>query len=141
MTTVTFCDERTKLVVTVRPATYRDDLARLDLQDKAAQNSTEDAYAFVAAAFTHPRLVSASPTGELVVDGKDIPWPPTVQDIMDMSVDAVDIWYEEVKRLNPKWFPDTLELEKKLKAISPLKESSPSMKEVTPKKASLKSKA
>jgi hypothetical protein len=126
MATVTFEDERTKFIVRVRPATYKDDLNRLALQEKAnAEAESDDLRVLATAMFTYPRLVCASPVGELTIDGVTFDWPPPIEAVLDMSVDAVNGWYLEVKRLNPDWFPSLEEMEKKVLAISQPTELSP----------------
>lgn len=104
MAEITYEDERTKLRANVRPATYRDDLKRLDMQQEAAKRHHPNDNELVADVFTYPRLVCATPDGELIVDGVISTWPPTLDQILDASVDGVDIWYAEVRRINPTWF-------------------------------------
>jgi hypothetical protein len=105
------------------------------MQEKAVQQPEQDAKLLIAAAFTYPRLICSSPAGELTIDGKTFEWPPSIEAVLDMSVDILDKWYREVVRLNPTWFPDTAEVEKKLKEMRQQTESSPSTK-VKPKRPS-----
>ena len=104
MAQITYEDERTKLRANVRPATYRDDLKRLDMQQEATKKDHLNDNELVADVFTYPRLICATPDGELVVEGETFPWPPTLDQILDASVDGVDLWYAEVRRINPTWF-------------------------------------
>src|SRR3989337_2358722 len=104
MAEITFEDERTKLRVSVRPATYRDDLKRLDMQQEATKRMHTNDNELVADVFTYPRLICATPDGELIVNGETFSWPPTLDQILDASVDGIDLWYAEVRRINPTWF-------------------------------------
>jgi len=104
MAQITWEDERTKLVANVRPATYRDDLKRLDMQQEAAKRQHSDDSELVADVFTYPRLICSTPSGEFFIEGRPVTWPPSLDEVLDGSVDAIDLWYAEVKRLNPGWF-------------------------------------
>jgi hypothetical protein len=106
MSTITFEDERTKLVANVRPATYKDELRRMDMQQELSTKDYHDSNLMAVAIFTYPRLIASTPTGEMSLDGAQIEWPPTLEQVLDSSVDGIDLWFGEVRRLNPTWFRD-----------------------------------
>ena len=124
MGVVNYTDERTILQVNVRPASYGDDLNRLGLQEAQGKRMFTTDRELAAAVFTYPRLVCATVSGTLVLDGVEVPWPPTPEQILEISADAINAWYLEVKKLNPTWFPDFEELEKKAREMTLQTESS-----------------
>ena len=115
MSKITYKDERVEFWALVRPATYRDDLNRLNMQQDATKQEYKSNDILVAAVFTYPRLVCCTTAGELIVDGVPCPWPPTLDQLLDSSVDCIDTWFAEVKRLNPSWFVDMESKKKKVK--------------------------
>jgi len=111
---ISFSDERTKLDALVRPGSLSDELRHADLVDKAArEEAQEDPRMAYLTVVTYPALIAATPSGSLVIDGEERAWPPTLQDMLDMSNDALNVWYDEVRRLNPDWLPDVETLVKK----------------------------
>jgi hypothetical protein len=105
MAKITFSDERTTFEATVRPATFGDDIKRIKMQEEAMKADFTDVHQVAVATFTYPRLICATPSGKVTIDGESIDWPPTVDQLMNMSVGAVNLWYIEVSRCNPTWFP------------------------------------
>jgi hypothetical protein len=130
MSSITFSDERIQLTANVRPASYRDDCKRMDMQEQATTQAYPDNNIAAVAMFTYPRLIAATPSGALVIEGTSIEWPPTLDQLMDISVEAIDLWYLEVKRLNVAWFPDPAEFEKKVLGSVPTSDSSSSTSSV-----------
>jgi hypothetical protein len=118
MAVITFEDEYTKLRAVVRPASHKGELRRLYMQQEAASKVYDDEKEMVDAVYMYPRLICATPSGELSLNGEIIEWPPTLAQFRDMSKDGLNAWYLEVKRLNPDWFPDADEL-KKMMETSP----------------------
>jgi hypothetical protein len=105
MAKITFSDERTTFEATVRPATFDDDINRIIMQEAAAKEEYPNVHQVAIATFTYPRLICATPSGKVSLDGVQLDWPPTVTQLRNMSVGAVNLWYTEVSRCNPDWFP------------------------------------
>jgi hypothetical protein len=104
--TLTYSDELYSLAVDVRRATLRDELRRQIAREEAGKQEYAHPEDWFFATVTYVDLLAASPSGSLVVDGVQQPWPPRFETVMDeLPAAAINAWAEEVYSLNPDWRP------------------------------------
>jgi hypothetical protein len=133
MAKVTWTDEVVTAEMVVVAASFRMDIKRVVMQDEAMKLEYPDVHAMALATFTYPRLICATPSGQATINGVAIDWPPTSDQVLDMSAALVNAWFAEVERCNPDWFPKPPEVgtptvegeepEKKVQEKSPTSDS------------------
>jgi hypothetical protein len=115
--TIRFDDGEVRATLTIRKASYQDDIDRQALIDEALDAARRDTapdrlgalYRRNAQVFVYPSLLCATHAEQFeVLDGsqwKALPWPLPFDGVLRLPAELLDAWTGAVYDLNPRWDP------------------------------------
>ena len=89
--------------IEITPATVRMGLERSRLIADVDDVEGADPIDYYTRKLIHPSLIAAS-QGTVKVGGKEIEWPLTFDQFLDLPDKLAQDWAEAVRKVNPHWF-------------------------------------